>query len=30
LTFLRLAKANLIKRIPGRMGAASGWQKDSG
>jgi ATP-dependent DNA helicase RecG len=27
LTFLRLAKANLIERIPGRKGAASGWQK---
>ncbi len=30
LTFLRLAKANLIKRIPGRKGAASGWQKYTG
>src|SRR6476620_11142950 len=29
LTFLRLAKAKLIKRIPGRNGAASGWQKYS-
>ena len=27
LTFLRLAKAGLIQRIPDRRGAASGWQK---
>jgi ATP-dependent DNA helicase RecG len=30
LTFLRLAKANLIQRIPDRKGAASGWQKRGG
>jgi ATP-dependent DNA helicase RecG len=28
--FLRLAKRNLIERIPGRKGASSGWQKYSG
>jgi ATP-dependent DNA helicase RecG len=27
LTFLRLAKLDLIKRIPGRKGASSAWQK---
>jgi ATP-dependent DNA helicase RecG len=27
LVFLRLAKRNLIKPVPGRKGAASAWQK---
>jgi ATP-dependent DNA helicase RecG len=30
LVFLRLAKRDLIERIPGREGAASGWRKYSG
>jgi ATP-dependent DNA helicase RecG len=29
LVFLRLAKRDLIKRIPGRNGASSAWQKFS-
>jgi ATP-dependent DNA helicase RecG len=29
LVFLRLAKSNLIERIPGRKGAASAWRKFS-
>jgi ATP-dependent DNA helicase RecG len=30
LVFLRLAKSNLIERIPGRKGASSAWRKYNG